>query len=117
MRGKNILKTLVVTTVLALSMTTIHAADTNVSFDGDAEDFIFLDGSQDLFDNFKNIMPGEVRTQNIVLKNDDHRELRFYLSADVLDSLDTDTSGLSVYNITITTVSYTHLTLPTIYSV
>ena len=92
MRGKNILKTLVVTTVLALSMTTIHAADTNVSFDGDAEDFIFLDGSQDLFDNFK----------NIVLKNDDHRELRFYLSADVLDSLDTDTSGLSVYNITIT---------------
>jgi len=95
MRGKNILKTLVVTTVLALSMTTIHAADTNVSFDGDAEDFIFLDGSQDLFDNFKNIMPGEVRTQNIVLKNDDHRELRFYLSADVLDSLDTDTSGLS----------------------
>lgn len=31
MRGKNILKTLVVTTVLALSMTTIHAADTNVS--------------------------------------------------------------------------------------
>ncbi|MCB5495988.1 hypothetical protein, partial [Mediterraneibacter gnavus] len=92
---KNILKTLVVTTVLALSMTTIHAADTNVSFDGDAEDFIFLDGSQDLFDNFKNIMPGEVRTQNIVLKNDDHRELRFYLSADVLDSLDTDTSGLS----------------------
>ena len=48
MRGKNILKTLVVTTVLALSMTTIHAADTNVSFDGDAEDFIFLDGSQDL---------------------------------------------------------------------
>ena len=112
MRGKNILKTLVVTTVLALSMTTIHAADTNVSFDGDAEDFIFLDGSQDLFDNFKNInvkngrlkniMPGEVRTQNIVLKNDDHRELRFYLSADVLDSLDTDTSGLSVYNITIT---------------
>ena len=101
MRGKNILKTLVVTTVLALSMTTIHAADTNVSFDGDAEDFIFLDGSQDLFDNFKNIMPGEVRTQNIVLKNDDHRELRFYLSADVLDSLDTDTSGLSVYNSTI----------------
>lgn len=47
--------------------TIIHAADTNVSFDGDAEDFIF-DGSQDLFDNFKNIMPGEVRTQNIVLK-------------------------------------------------
>lgn len=31
MRGKNILKTLVVTTVLALSMTTIHAADTNVA--------------------------------------------------------------------------------------
>lgn len=42
MRGKNLLKTLVVTTVLALSMTTIHAADTNVSFDGDAEDFIFF---------------------------------------------------------------------------
>lgn len=102
MMGKKILKSIIVITMMVMSMTSIHGADTNVTFDGNAEDFVFLDGSKDLFDNFKNIMPGETRQQNITLKNDDHRELRFYLSADVLNSLDTDTSGLSIYNISIT---------------
>lgn len=100
--GKKILKSIIVITMMVMSMTSIYGADTNVTFDGNAEDFVFLDGSKDLFDNFKNIMPGETRQQNITLKNDDHRELRFYLSADVLNSLDTDTSGLSIYNISIT---------------
>lgn len=102
MMGKKILKSIIVITMMVMSMTSIYGADTNVTFDGNAEDFVFLDGSKDLFDNFKNIMPGETRQQNITLKNDDHRELRFYLSADVLNSLDTDTSGLSIYNISIT---------------
>lgn len=100
--GKKILKSIIVITMMVMSMTSIYGADTNVTFDGNAEDFVFLDGSKDLFDNFKNIMPGETRQQKITLKNDDHRELRFYLSADVLNSLDTDTSGLSIYNISIT---------------
>lgn len=102
MMGKKILKSIIVITMMVMSMTSIYGADTNVTFDGNAEDFVFLDGSKDLFDNFKNIMPGETRQQNITLKNDDHRELRFYLSANVLNSLDTDTSGLSIYNISIT---------------
>lgn len=101
MRGKNILKSLIITVTLVMSMTTIYSADTNIIFDGNSEDFIFLNGSQDLFDNFKNIMPGEIRKQDIILKNNDHRELRFYLSAEVIRSLDNDTSGLSIYNISI----------------
>lgn len=102
MKSKNSLKSLIIIIMIMMSMTTIHGADTNIIFDGNAEDFIFLNGSQDLFDNFKNIMPGEIREQDIVLKNTDHRELRFYLSAKVIDSLDKDTSGLSIYNISIT---------------
>lgn len=101
MKSKNIIKSLIITLMLVMSMTTIYGADTNIIFDGNAEDFIFLNGSQDLFDNFKNIMPGEVRKQDIILKNNDYRELRFYLSIKVIDSLDKDTSGLSIYNITI----------------
>lgn len=101
MKGRKLMKGFMIAMMMMLSIATVQAEDTNVTFDGDSEDFIFLDGSQDLFDNFKNIMPGETRVQKIKLHNDDHREMKFYLSVDVLDSLDVDTSGYSVYTISI----------------
>ncbi len=53
------------------------AADSSVIYDGDAQKFVFLPGSwfsnlftdTDLFDNFKNVMPGDTVTQKITLKN------------------------------------------------
>ena len=49
------------------------AANSNVIFENQAEKFIFLPGSEysdtDLFDNFKNMMPGDTRTQTVVVTN------------------------------------------------
>ena len=51
----------------------VFAADAQVVFEGGAEKFVFLPGSEysdtDLFDNFKNIMPGDSRTQTVVVTN------------------------------------------------
>lgn len=61
--------------VMILSLTTTaFAADSSVTYEGGAEDFVFLPGSgytdTDLFDGFKNVMPGDVLTEKITIKND-----------------------------------------------
>lgn len=74
---KRIVKILssVMVAVLLISASSIGAfAETsNVIFENEAEKFIFLPGSEytdtDLFDNFKNIMPGDTRSQTIVISN------------------------------------------------
>lgn len=70
---------------------TAYAAGSTVSYQGGAEDFVFLseDGSRDtdLFDSFKNVMPGDTLTQNIYVRNDfggaDY--VKIYLKAETHD--------------------------------
>lgn len=50
-----------------------YALDGNVTYQGGAEKFVFLPGSSytdtDLFDGFKNVMPGDTLTQTVEVRN------------------------------------------------
>ncbi len=54
--------------------TTAFAAESYVTYEGGAEKFVFLPGSEytdtDLFDNFKGVMPGDVLTEQIKVTNE-----------------------------------------------
>ena len=59
---------------MILASSAVFAADGSVTYEGGAEEFVFLPGSEytetDLFDNFKGVMPGDTIEQKIIVKND-----------------------------------------------
>lgn len=71
---KRISYILAVLLIFLLSVISVSAADSNVIYNGNAKEFIFLNGSEysptDLFPDFKDVMPGDSITQKITVKND-----------------------------------------------
>ncbi len=61
-------------------------ADASVTYEGGAEKFVFLPGStysdSDLFENFKNVLPGDTLTQKITVRNDTDKQVRIYMRAE-----------------------------------
>ena len=66
----------------------------SVTYEGGAERFVFLPGSSysdtDLFEGFKGVLPGDVRTQTIRVQNDSGAPVRLYLRADPVREADAD---------------------------
>lgn len=81
-------KTIAILLALLLGMTSAMAAS-SVTFEGGAENFVFLPGSTftdtDMFENFKNVMPGDVLVQRITVQNTSDMEVRIYMRADPIE--------------------------------
>lgn len=69
-------------------------AAASVSYEGGAEKFVFLPGSSlsasDLFEGFKDVLPGDVLTQTIRVQNDSAGSVRIYMRADPVSAADAD---------------------------
>lgn len=66
--------TLLLSLLLLLSLSVTAMADSGVTYQGPAKEFIFTPGGEenptDLFPGFKNVIPGDTITEQIVIKND-----------------------------------------------
>ena len=75
----------IVLIIMALASTAV-AENASVTYYGEAERFVFLPGSEysdtDLFENFKNVMPGDTVTQAISLRNRSFNRVRVYMRAE-----------------------------------
>ena len=81
------MKRMIAILLLVFLLSSNAVAETaSVTYEGGAEKFVFLPGSaysdSDLFANFKGVLPGDVLTQKITVKNDTEGKVRIYMRAE-----------------------------------
>lgn len=82
---KKIITLFVVLIVALSSVVPVYAAGGKVTYSGNAGNFVFEPGSEysltDLFSNFKGVMPGDILTQQITVKNnaDNKVKVKIYI--------------------------------------
>lgn len=79
---RSAISTLILVTVLLLGLAfsrPVLAAQTEVVFKNDQQKAVIELSSDDLFENFKGVMPGQSLTQDIILRNETSRKLRVFI--------------------------------------
>lgn len=86
-KSGKIISALVLALVLFLNVTGTAQASSGLTFNGQGNEFTFTSGSADqeyptdLFSNFKDVMPGDTRTEQITIRNNaaSRADVRFHL--------------------------------------
>ena len=103
---KRILTTLCVLVLLLSLVVTAAAAAGKVTYVGGAEKFIFAPGTEhsptSLFENFQNVMPGDVLTEQVLIKNDTSNEVKIKVYMRSLGAQEGTDEVLSQLKLTVT---------------
>lgn len=91
--------------LLMINLSISAFADGSVSYDGNAKKFIFAPGTShsptNLFDNFQNMMPGDVCTEQILIKNDKSNNVKIKVYIRSLGAQEDTDTFLSQLNLTV----------------
>lgn len=91
--------------LLMMNLSISAFADGSVSYDGNAKKFIFAPGTShsptNLFDNFQNMMPGDVCTEQILIKNDKSNNVKIKVYIRSLGAQEDTVPFLSQLNLTV----------------
>lgn len=97
-------KTIAILLALLVLCSATAMAASSVTFEGGAENFVFLPGSafseSDLFERYKMVMPGDVLTQRITVRNTSNKQVRIYMRAEPVEESHRD--FLSKMNLQVT---------------
>lgn len=96
---------LLLTSFLVVSFGITANAEGSVTYDGDANKFIFLPGTKNspssLFENFQNVMPGDTLTEQILIKNDTSNGVKIKVYMRSLGARNNTDKFLSQMNLTV----------------
>lgn len=105
LKGLKKLSCLILTAAMLFICSGTVLAAGNVTYDGNARDFIFAPGSEysptDLFSDFKNLMPGDSVTQKVTIDNRIDKQVKIKLYMRSLGAEDGSRDFLSKLSLTV----------------